>query len=514
MTSMTTTIFVVLLIFTIMLPPVIAKFSHWMSKKRHSRTRNILDNVKVERIVRVERIIAETAAKPVVKFNPIPPNETVILPADDEAMCDLLKSYKKQSIVFPRQLPPHHPVTSLSFFGGTPVVPPDWTWPRGRATGLPLIFMGQIDISTIPQGEVRDGLPPDGVLYFFSPTAGEWVKEREGDQDDAVLYAPGPTTGWQSEIVPEDMPVNPAYRLRRAQASSGSYAPFAKWQVTPTPMTMYPDHRGWVENDRYLTFDLSQRNDAEYYYDDPVWNRVCGELSRAEWTRVFGEKKVESAKDQQPATNGIDALPPVWLGLRIFCAAILERLVEARQPAPEFGDEMLTRRARLGELANEILARAETEDQLARVPADQTAKFANLWGEVEVLTKIRPSVNENYRYLIPFGMFQDAQNDAIDQTIEACLSHSAETAALISPEQVAHVRRRIGHRAHWMGGYPSSIQEAGDEYAPDHFLLMEFGDDPGIGWGWGESLAIQYWISHQDLADRQFHKVFITVEST
>jgi hypothetical protein len=461
---------------------------------------------------------AKEIADRLIARHPIQKRETVVGPADDAGLRALIQSYARQAIVFPRRLPLDLSSQSLSFFGGSPIVPAGWTWPRGRQSGLPLVFMAQIDISTIPPGEVRSTLPADGVLYFFSAGAGEEGAERKDDVNNAVLYAPGPTTGWQTATVPADMPPNPVDRMRWGKAGKGAFVPFTKWHVTPTAMMMYPSDSRWAEIRRNVSFDFSEWDQGRPSSNDEAWDQISGELSSAEWTRVFGAKASSGAVNPVSDAN---AVPPIWLGVRVYCSGILT-LMAQKQPEPELGPASLDRFARAQSTAATLLSRAEAESPTNRVPPDVITAFAALRSEIADIAKatatVPGSVKTDFRdrhveLLSPYRV-RDVQTLCIDRTIEACLSHSAETAALINPDQVEQVRGRVGHRAHWMGGFPSNIQGEAREIFESNALFMEFGDDPGVGWGWGGSIAFQYWIGTAQLKSRNFDAAFMTVDST
>jgi uncharacterized protein YwqG len=52
-----------------------------------------------------------------------------------------------------------------SRLGGTPALPPDLEWPTWQ--GTPLNFLGQIDLSELPQPAPLAALPASGIVYFF-----------------------------------------------------------------------------------------------------------------------------------------------------------------------------------------------------------------------------------------------------------------------------------------------------------------------------------------------------------
>ncbi len=79
-----------------------------------------------------------------------------------------------------------------SFLGGVPTLPDGMKWLRD-ADGVPMTFLGQIDLSTLPQ-PLDSPLPRDGVLFFFFDA----LKGNDyGGGSTQVLYAP------ESRAVPD-----------------------------------------------------------------------------------------------------------------------------------------------------------------------------------------------------------------------------------------------------------------------------------------------------------------------
>src|SRR5262245_26423922 len=113
-------------------------------------------------------------------------------------MDELIKSVASQAIVFRQHLPPRHD-GSLSFFGGAPIGPPGFRWPRPHGGGAPFSFLMQVDCAAIPAAARLDLLPDRGVLYFFLDLT--W-----GQTDNfRVLYEEGDNGKWGSIDPPGDL---------------------------------------------------------------------------------------------------------------------------------------------------------------------------------------------------------------------------------------------------------------------------------------------------------------------
>lgn len=98
--------------------------------------------------------------------------------------------------------PPRLPQRSLSFIGGSPVIPTDdsFDWPMvHNRKGLleRLNFMAQINCADIPPGPTKDLLPTSGYLYFFAPMSLEFGPDA---QHFVTRYLPGPARkNWQPD---------------------------------------------------------------------------------------------------------------------------------------------------------------------------------------------------------------------------------------------------------------------------------------------------------------------------
>ncbi|MEW6642855.1 MAG: DUF1963 domain-containing protein [Pseudomonadota bacterium] len=88
-----------------------------------------------------------------------------------------------EAIVFKPIYPPRKEPGNLTYFGGYPTLSRGRPWPLGRETGQPITFIGQVELSKLPQVPQRRALPSSGVLHFF------------GNNDDfgesAVLFSEG-----------------------------------------------------------------------------------------------------------------------------------------------------------------------------------------------------------------------------------------------------------------------------------------------------------------------------------
>src|SRR5262245_48461325 len=106
-----------------------------------------------------------------------------------------------QAIVFRQHFPPRHDELTLSFFGGAPVAPRGFRWPRPNtsANAKPFSFLMQIDCEAVPAAARLQMLPERGVLYFFLDLS--WAEPNAF----RVLYEDGKDADWAVVLSPADL---------------------------------------------------------------------------------------------------------------------------------------------------------------------------------------------------------------------------------------------------------------------------------------------------------------------
>lgn len=91
-----------------------------------------------------------------------------------------------------RLLPQDQPMGSRSRLGGLPELAEEVAWPA--AAGMPLAFVGQVDLDEVRRCLPDSGLPARGLLsFFYDPLQRAWgLRADEGDHW-AVMFSDGPT---------------------------------------------------------------------------------------------------------------------------------------------------------------------------------------------------------------------------------------------------------------------------------------------------------------------------------
>lgn len=112
---------------------------------------------------------------------------------------------RRNAIVFRTELPQGAGKDGLSFFGGQPIGPEGFQWPRRHGSeGQPLTFMMQWDCTQLAAQDATGLLPQDGVLYCFMDL--EWGNGDREARIEAFLHHPGRTEGWAEIPLPADAP--------------------------------------------------------------------------------------------------------------------------------------------------------------------------------------------------------------------------------------------------------------------------------------------------------------------
>src|SRR5262249_29064737 len=95
----------------------------------------------------------------------------------------------------------------VSYLGGTPDAPPEFTWPTHQ--GSPLAFIAQIDLAELPDFPARARLPAGGRLWFFYEA---WSLPDDPEPGTAVvLYSDTPTEDLEPAEVPDELDQRYAY---------------------------------------------------------------------------------------------------------------------------------------------------------------------------------------------------------------------------------------------------------------------------------------------------------------
>jgi uncharacterized protein YwqG len=133
---------------------------------------------------------------------------------------------------------------SMSRIGGLPSLPENVPWPEWK--GIPLAFLCQLDLSEIPEGFDRSGLPPSGMLYFFYNQEQEtWGFDPKDKGSWQVIFIATAT----GDGVPRAAPVG----LKKDYV-------YNEKPIAFTPVETYPD---W-QDERVGALNLTDKQSDQY----------------------------------------------------------------------------------------------------------------------------------------------------------------------------------------------------------------------------------------------------------
>ena len=407
------------------------------------------------------------------------------------------------AIVFRQHFPPRHGTPALGFFGGAPIAPGNFQWPRpvgDRAPSGPFSFLLQIDCGAVAPEDRRGLLPDRGVLYFFLDLT--W------GQPDAfrVLYADAQDTDrWTAVEPPDDL--GPAFGDQAVRI----------WKWTQSPADCPRLLPKWTFDPVVIDLPRLRRDEDDEDADAPVlWpgeKRTAEALRAAQGEEVPGhwftvrDFTSDDGRLHRPFAN----YPHDWRAIQICSGLIADRLRDTyglRGTGGALRDRSAAEREALRrQVRDEALAwyrRAAAEPPFAGAPQAERDRF---WSWLEA-----------YPWVVRFVI-----TEAVTLSIEASLVDSPEAAARIP----ADIARRVHHRhalavqsaqglfassPDRMLAPPVDVQGHQWDRARTHVLLLELSTNGALGHAFGEGVY-QFWITPDDLRARRFDKVTLTADA-
>ena len=483
-------------------------------------------------------------------------------PGDDKIREVLYRS-ADEAMMLRRVFPPRHDVTPKSYFGGVPRLPAGTPWPVSKATGLPMSFFAQIDLESLPAIQLRHLLPEKGSLAFFGVLS--W-SPPENEPSGAVIYV-APEDGPAIER-PEPSDLIPLYDgeqsyyfkwLDSAPAPADLLRSFPRWEVEPVVMRSYADEHPFDEGvigGRYQQlWEEAQRAAVIEAFGPPVrryWpsNYTPGsrDIPPGYPLNLHHYGKIWFPDDQWPYAGIFveifaqllrSALRSGGLGLEpdgeFSGTPVADEAVEKSRQ--EWLNEARARRLQgvPAELAAATLARYRQVDQqtkqwLARGRAQRFSRLSETdrqefrsWCAAIGVTElyVQPEVKTHQNELF-IPKFTNYTADAFFYGIDQCLMRP-DAIGLVPPHLFEVVRSRhspvitnslVGFTRHQLLGSPRTIEHAATQFRDTHRLLGQLDSDTGFNWMWADMGALQYWITHDDLAARRFDRVIMTAEGS
>jgi hypothetical protein len=383
-----------------------------------------------------------------------------------------------------------------SWFGGLPSMPADLPWPVRASTGQPMSFVAQIDLSELPPTARAQGLPADGVLWFF--VAVDDTIEDEGQV--AALYRP-PGAALIERPAPDALPLLQV---------GGPY----EFLDPADPWTRVDVREPIVF--RAVDSFLEYGYDAPGFdkdFGDPrgdVMNEVLDALQTTAVRRALGA----TADAPAPPSDSTERRPAIdtetWPQTGIFAelgaGAVLHLL--SRQDQPRTTEGLAAREALVNELKAQRARWAASPFQplMAEERLAFRAWVRAIGTRIDELIKAQTgrspymiaNLEREIDGTLPFAAYQ-------------VLAHGGPGVAALPPAyRQPAVHPPVFLLRDQMLGYGSSDQD-GPYHNRDKVLLLQVAGGEPAFWV-GEGMMLHFWITPQDLAARRFDRVTTTYE--
>lgn len=407
-------------------------------------------------------------------------------------------------IVFREIFPP--PTTGLSFYGGVPIGPEGFTWPRARNKRLnaSLSFVMQWDCSELAKQDPTGLLPDSGVLYLFCDLT--WGEPF----DFQFVHVSGSADEWHVLPIPTDLP--PVYgdegvhlvpycspRVEKRVQDVPRLLP--RWPFASTAFS-YPDSESGGDTD------------GRFWNDGGAVGEALLTLESLE-----GSQATEFHKDSSLFGRPFPTFPHDYAAVRLVAAELLDRL---HRPNPsmlrdKFEHDRMTILQRWRDNAAELYTAATSHPPAARVERSASDR---IWGLFE---EMAPALQQGWNSIVQecvntsLGIESEASSEVPTDLMAVCAQRHRLASVYLSDERhrsplpatdTPAVQTRSIHAPHpnHMFGPPSFVQGHVEEYLEGWVLLLELSSRKQIGHEFGEGVY-QFMIRPAHLRERQFGQV-------
>lgn len=229
-----------------------------------------------------------------------------------------------------RPFPPSNHIDDRSFFGGVPLAPDGFEWPRATTrpprqdhqgnwkADLPYSFMCQVDCAALPSNRYSHLLPADGILYFFH----DWRWEQYGAEipalPDVVKYASTEGSKLLHVSPPPDSP--PLY-------NSVEHYYFPWLASLPDPLSHYPRtfiKHSFVPRRVRTILRAAEGDDLSKRCFQEVYDRIADDI----FVRDY-QPELLALPGWRPGLLAwpLRGFPQIWLGVELVCGYMAARKI-------------------------------------------------------------------------------------------------------------------------------------------------------------------------------------------
>ena len=413
-----------------------------------------------------------------------------------------IQAAQKRPIVFRQFLPQSPGKDGLSFFGGRPIAPAGFQWPRERGAegGAPLQFVMQWDCAQLSEQDPTGLLPQDGVLYCFVNF------DRDEDEDflagHSFIYERGPAQSWGPIDTPND--AGHALGKKSAQLMSGCTSQVENANnFVPQVLPRFPFAP--------MAFDypISKSGEREFWSDEVVAN---GLLEVQKSGVAVREAETDPGNPFREFERPFPAFPHDFGAIRVIASRMIEALTQPDEFLAETlypslsADERGAQFAQWVEEAKEIFllgTQRPSGQKLDQAIADDIWQwFDERNGMLD--TKIPALMAEAVD--LSLGVGSDALSNVPAQWIDKAMGLHALAAEYVEHDSADAIARICAGTPARMFGPATYSKGALDGSLEDHLLLLELPSGAGPQHHF-EGKVLQYWITADDLAIGQFDAV-------
>lgn len=433
---------------------------------------------------------------------------------------------------------------SLSFFGGRPIAPRGFEWPRSkiRNTETCMQFLAQIDLRNINLTGFED-MPTDGILYFFidenvfegMPTSQTVFYHHVGldtltpiEQSGKLAMVVGLSDG--------DEPQRYEYGDQHTFTFFASRL-FPKFEVRATRFMdirglygVYRDYMFEIGRDKYddLNKRIKQRESgtmlealtqihgperAQKGLIETNWRTariIDPDLSSQEFARADRAPGVSPIAERWPQTWLHVAC---WLGDRNYFGVGQGSFAKLPDlPLKRKFLEGCRKLALKAEQRGPFTSLTDAERQAIRKwMADAFRKSSEIWhakGD-EAERKVAYQIWSFLKFSVERSLYRATARCLDLEQTDRSLLNDAEKDDYWSTFE--NLRGDNFDYRHQMFGYGTNVQNAAEQNI-DKILLLQLYSDGAMSWMFGDVGAVQYWISREDLRARRFDRVVVTLE--
>jgi hypothetical protein len=433
----------------------------------------------------------------------------------------LVAEKAQDSILLNRLWPPGAPVTTNSWLGGLPCLPPDIAWPQNHETSLPLHFLAQVDCADLPTLDGTSPLPRDGLLLFFSD-----LDEERLSESDAVVYV----TKAQQDVPPRALPDNLPeidHSSGKPTGRSNGQRNFPKWPVVPTAVKIWGDseeaHPKTFNRDYLKQSHAAHTANLAALMPPPAKGERLADMFPRTYRKDAEGKPVRDEANQLTYDTAYDplALPAgfPWCGAGIdaFVKHLRQQSLNAEREAKSARSYVTAKWNDTDEKRQKAAAEADRKDAHAAAMTDLAEKARTVLGTRPALSPVDPAVLERlHTWLASLPLTAKGLLHAPRQAVSDSILDLARQAvtdpgllALMPPAAFAI-------HADWLTPSPEQSQHLmlgpaqvkTNSTAGSGIRLLCLDSDYGPGMMFCDCGVVEYWIDPADLAARRFDRAY------